>query len=415
MPIVVKPLGLTQLFEDERAPTNTDDRSIGVRLFNLWRWPATGRIWVCVNDAVGSASWFENASAPGSQPLDATLTAFASLATGANLLPYLTGTDAFATTAFTAFARTLLDDADAAAMRGTLGAQASDATLTALAALAWTSGELVPALTAADTFTLRAVGAAGANDLLNRSAGDARFEPLVVYETRTIPTTVDDCVDIGSWLVTHGAHNLYLTITVSSAGFRIAQHYMIAANYDATGGAWQLVAPIFDSGAYLGNAIALEVNHSTTTLSLRIRRVADSTAGTAIVRMRNMGANTDAFTASSTVTSGAAAVTDVFAASVLSGKARGRDWMDGNANLTLTAAAADKWIVTSTGTRTHTLPDASELAPGTPIHFKNRSGNAVTINRTGGDLIDAAATTYSLAVGASVTFVARSANQWETF
>ena len=55
------------------------------------------------------------------QPLDATLTALAGLATGANQLPYSTGTDAFAQTPLTAYSRTLLDDADAATWRGTLG------------------------------------------------------------------------------------------------------------------------------------------------------------------------------------------------------------------------------------------------------------------------------------------------------
>lgn len=55
------------------------------------------------------------------QPLDATLTAFAGLATVADRLPYATGTDIFALATFTAFGRSLVDDADAAAGRTTLG------------------------------------------------------------------------------------------------------------------------------------------------------------------------------------------------------------------------------------------------------------------------------------------------------
>ena len=54
------------------------------------------------------------------QPLDATLTALAGLATGANQLAYSTGTDTFAQTTLSAYIRTLLDDADAATARGTL-------------------------------------------------------------------------------------------------------------------------------------------------------------------------------------------------------------------------------------------------------------------------------------------------------
>ena len=51
-----------------------------------------------------------------------TLAAFDKIATGADKLAYSTGTDTFAQTTLTAFARTLLDDADAATARTTLGA-----------------------------------------------------------------------------------------------------------------------------------------------------------------------------------------------------------------------------------------------------------------------------------------------------
>src|SRR5947207_5630912 len=61
------------------------------------------------------------------QPLDATLTALAGLATGVNQLPYSTGTDTFAQTTLTVFARSLLGAADAAASRTLLAAAVSGA------------------------------------------------------------------------------------------------------------------------------------------------------------------------------------------------------------------------------------------------------------------------------------------------
>ncbi|BAK75376.1 hypothetical protein NH8B_0541 [Pseudogulbenkiania sp. NH8B] len=62
----------------------------------------------------------------GKQPIDATLTALAAVVTAADKLIYSTGADTFATTSLTAFARTLLDDVDAATARATLGAAPLD-------------------------------------------------------------------------------------------------------------------------------------------------------------------------------------------------------------------------------------------------------------------------------------------------
>lgn len=106
--------------------------------------------------ALGDDANFASAvttSLAGKQPIDADLTAIAALVSAANKLPYSTGSEAWSLADFTAFARTLLDDADAATALATLGAQPIDTDLSAIAALTSAANKL-PYATGSGTWTL---------------------------------------------------------------------------------------------------------------------------------------------------------------------------------------------------------------------------------------------------------------------
>ena len=91
------------------------------------------------------------------QASDATLTALAGVTVSADQVIYATGADTFATTSLTSTARTVLDDTSTSAMRTTLGVaigtdvQAYDATLAALAGVTTAADKLVYA-SGVDTF-----------------------------------------------------------------------------------------------------------------------------------------------------------------------------------------------------------------------------------------------------------------------
>jgi len=91
---------------------------------------ATGVNFSLLGSFLSSTTLSQAQSALGVPATSTSLTNFGALTNSANSLPYMTGANAWSTTTLTSFARTLLDDGDAATMLTTLGIVASSLTAT---------------------------------------------------------------------------------------------------------------------------------------------------------------------------------------------------------------------------------------------------------------------------------------------
>ncbi len=96
--------------------------------------PATSGTSLLKGDGTGGFS--DAVAGTDYQGIDIELSAIAGLTSANDRLPYFTGSGTASLATFTSFARTLLDDADAATARTTLGAQAAAANLTTWAGVA---------------------------------------------------------------------------------------------------------------------------------------------------------------------------------------------------------------------------------------------------------------------------------------
>jgi hypothetical protein len=131
---------------------------------------APGNINDAIRQMMADLKTYDATTLPAAyQAKDADLTAIAALTSAANKLPYATGAGTWALTDLTAAGRAILDDADAAAQRTTLGAQAADATLTSLSGLSLVAGDILYA-TGADTLVRLPKGSAGQVLVMNGGA-----------------------------------------------------------------------------------------------------------------------------------------------------------------------------------------------------------------------------------------------------
>lgn len=414
MPIAV-PLGQPVLFVDDRAPTAADDAAtIRARVGSLWRWGT--RRWECNDATAGAAVWVERAEGHLAQPLDALLTALAALVTAADEMPYFTGVDTVAKTALTAFARTLLDDASAPAARTTLGAQAQDADLDALAALsgngiavrtgsgAWaTRGMVQPAA----GFTITAADGVSGNPTFVLSHDLAGLEAL--GSTGIAVRTAADTWAVRS--LTAPAAGLTITNPAGILGnptFALANDLAAVEGLAANGiavrtgtDAWSVRTITASSGVAVtnGDGVAGAPAFALTGVALSLHSLTTGPGLADPLRLPRAG------------DLGGAAFASIEALT-------GMEPIDGDSNLQLLPQHGRGLVLVTSGTRTHTLPASADVPIGWWVRLKNRSGNTLTIQRSGADTIDAGATSYAQASGAgpagAVTLVLRASGAWET-
>jgi hypothetical protein len=137
--------------------------------------------------------------------------------------------------------------------------------------------------------------------------------------TRTLPTSVNGTIDIGSFSFVSGSQLLSVGISVWGNGISVTKNYRLPVQWSqAPANTWLVAAPESSTGPYLGSDFDMDVKVSGGTVSLRLRTSASNNAsGTAYITVQEDGSTAPTtFTPSTTVAS-AAAPTQVFAGNLI--------------------------------------------------------------------------------------------------
>lgn len=195
------------------------------------------------------------------QAFDAGLLSIAGLTTAANQMIYTTALDVYATTALTPFARTILDDADAATVRATLGLGASSTFNTVPVANGGTGA--TDAATARTNLGLATVASSGsASDLTAGTIADARLPGTMSGKVFTGITVFNPSSGTASNIVADGANgSLELYSAAPYIDFKNAAADDFDARIQLSGGTTLAFSSLAASMQHNGQVIWTAGNH----------------------------------------------------------------------------------------------------------------------------------------------------------
>jgi hypothetical protein len=124
------------------------------------------------------------------------------------------------------------------------------------------------------------------------------------YETRALPTTVDDVIEIGNFVLADSSFNLDIAVSTGTTGITVAKRFHVMSK-KGEHTSFVKALPISNTGADSGDDFDLDFVHNsgTDTITLRLRRTVGSTVANANIHIQNRGDKDAVFTATSSTAS----------------------------------------------------------------------------------------------------------------
>ena len=347
------PLGAPAFFIDTANPGATDDSgTIGARRGYWWLNTSDNSVHICINSTTGSAIWQEVT------PNTRTISAGTGLTGGGTL-------DADRT----------LSIASTAVSTGTYGSASLIPIFTVNA-----QGQLTNATTTAvNTTTLGAVPTSR-----TITAGTGLTGGGDLSANRTIPLASSGVV-----AATYGSAAAAVTLTINGQG-QITSATTTAVSAGSIGAVPTTRTITAGTGLVGGGDLSADRTFALTGVAERLHTYSDGPGTSPAEIPRNSDLGTAAF-------ADIYSIGGIFAVSQTS-------------NYTATLSDFRKIIIATASTLTFTLPLAADVPYGWFCLMKNRSGNGLTIARSGSDTLNSGLTSVSIASSSAVNFVVKTSN-----